>query len=283
VGWHGGWAPYVPVAQRRARAAREMARLRRRGNDVQPVQISGRTIAHSFWGEAWCTHLERFSDYANRLPRGRSYLRNGLVCHLAIESGRIQAKVCGTNLYDVRIKVRPLPRDRWARLKSVCAGKVGSALELLEGRLSDRVMATVTDRDHGLFPGPRELSLDCSCPDWASMCKHVAAVLYGVGARLDAQPELLFVLRAVDHRELLGKVSARSLVDRTTSDSGRRLPESEVGEVFGIDLAPAVRPSAPNTGGPRARRASRTRPARRNASARTPSSRRGRAARTPPA
>ncbi|MHB8352251.1 MAG: SWIM zinc finger family protein [Thermoplasmata archaeon] len=237
MGW-GGWAPYVPVARRRAQAAREMERLQRKGMKVQPVQIVGRQIAHTFWGEAWCDHLEKFSDYENRLPRGRSYVRNGAVCHLDIHAGRIAAKVSGSALYDVAITIRALPPERWRRVRSLCVGKVSSALELLQGRLSDQVMSIVTDQKQGLFPAPKEMTLSCSCPDWAEMCKHVAAVLYGVGARLDESPELLFLLRGVDYNELVSRASVQAVVARAPTRAGRRMAEDQLGEVFGIDLAP---------------------------------------------
>jgi uncharacterized Zn finger protein len=237
MGW-GAWAPYVPVAQRRAQAAREMGRLQRKGLKVQPVRIAGRQIARTFWGEAWCGHLEKFSDFENRLPRGRTYVRNGAVCHLDIQTGRISAKVSGSELYDVSVKIRPLSRDRWTRVKSLCVGQVSSALELLQGRLSDQVMSIITSRNQGLFPGPKEMTLSCSCPDWAEMCKHVAAVLYGVGARLDESPELLFRLRGVDPNELVGRASVQAVVAKASSRVGRRLGEDRLGEVFGIDIAP---------------------------------------------
>ena len=244
------WAPYIPVAQRRAQAAREMARLERKGLKVQPVRIAGRRIAQTFWGEGWCRHLKKFSDFENRLPRGRTYVRSGAVCHLEIGSGQISGKVSGSELYDVRLKIRALPADKWARLKSRCVGQVSSALELLQGRLSDRVMSVVTDRDQGLFPGPREMTMSCSCPDWATMCKHVAAVLYGVGARLDESPELLFLLRGVDYNQLVSRASVRAVVGRAASRPGRRLREDVIGEVFGIDVTqsrqPAEGPTVPS-------------------------------------
>lgn len=241
-GW--GWRPYVPVARRRAQALAKMEKLRKKGVDIQPVRLTGRRIAATFWGEAWCDHLEKFSDFANRLPRGRTYVRNGSVCHLAIEKGRIVAKVSGSDIYDVRITIKPLARAAWQRVKSACAGKVGSLLELLQGRLSSHVMGVVTDRDSGLFPRPGEISLDCSCPDWADMCKHVAAVLYGVGARLDEKPELLFVLRGVDHSELVTEKAAKAVVTRAGKSGRRTLDDSELSDVFGIDLAPAAAGSA---------------------------------------
>ena len=164
----------------RRNAAKKMDALRKKGADIQPVVIEGRQIASSFWGEAWCDHLESFSDFENRLPRGRSYVRNGSVCHLAIDKGQIEAKVSGSELYTVKIAIKTLPDKRWKELKRRCTGQIGSLIELLQGNLSDQVMEVVTDRSNGLFPLPGEISLQCSCPDWATMCKHVAAVLYGV-------------------------------------------------------------------------------------------------------
>ncbi len=221
MGWGGygygyGWRPYVSVAERRRRAAKKMDALRKKGVDVQPVAIEGRKIAKSFWGEAWCGHLESFSDFENRLPRGRTYVRNGSVCHLAVAKGRIEAKVSGSALYDVKVEIKTLPGKQWSAIKGRCGGQIGSLLELLQGRLSDHVMAVVTDRQDGLFPSPKEISFKCSCPDWAVMCKHVAAVLYGVGARLDAKPELLFLLRGVNHEELI-EADAEAAVAGATS------------------------------------------------------------------
>ena len=181
MAWHQQWAPYVPVAERRRRAMKKMESLRKKGVAVQPVRIDGRKIAKTFWGEAWCDHLEAFSDFENRLPRGRTYVRNGSVCHLAVAKGRIEAKVSGSELYTVRVEIKTLVNKKWKAIKGRCSGQIGSLLELLQGRLSDQVMQVVTDRREGLFPLPGEISLQCSCPDSAVMCKHVAAVLYGVG------------------------------------------------------------------------------------------------------
>lgn len=226
------WAPYVPVAQQRARARREMDKLKKKGKHVQPVEIEGRTIARSFWGKAWCDHLESFSDFANRLPRGRRYVRNGSVCHLEIRPGHVEAIVSGSEIYRVTIEITQLKADIWQSIKAKCAGQIGSMLELLQGKLSRDVMGVVTEREHGLFPKPREIALDCSCPDWATMCKHVAAALYGVGHRLDHQPDLLFLLRDVDAAELIATEIA--LPGReVTSDV---LPDEALGDIFGIDL-----------------------------------------------
>jgi len=247
--FRGGWAPYVPVAVRRARAMKKMEKLRRKGLDVQPVEIQGRKIAGTFWGSAWCQHLERFSDFENRLPRGRTYVRNGSVCHLEVAEGEVSAMVSGSSLYEVKVRIRELAPKKWNALKTSCSGEIGSLLELLQGRLSDHVMTAVTDRRKGLFPLPGEISLECSCPDWATMCKHVAATLYGVGARLDHKPELLFTLRGVNHEELIeaGTGSAAFDVGGKGKARRRRIAEEDLGEVFGIDISEDS-PSYPRKG-----------------------------------
>lgn len=228
------WRPYVPVSDRRASAQREMSRLRGEGKSVHPIRISGRTIARSFWGSGWCKHLETFSDYDNRLPRGRTYVRNGSVCHLELEPGKVEAIVAGSSLYEVGIDIEPLKPAAWRALKKTCSGRVGSMLELLQGRLSEHVMAVVTEPRTGLFPRAGEIEYRCDCPDWASMCKHVAAVLYAIGHRLDHQPELLFALRCVDAEELIS--TDLVLPDAGDGAAGDAIADDELGDIFGIDI-----------------------------------------------
>ena len=237
MSYYGRWAPYVPVAQRRHRAQKKMAQLRKKGMDIRPIEINGRKITKTFWGQAWCDHMESLGDFSNRLPRGRTYVRNGSVCHLAIEKGGVTAMVSGSSLYNVNVKIGVLPKTKWNKVKSRCAGQIGSLLELLQGRLSDKVMDVVTDSRGGLFPLSKEIRLSCSCPDWATMCKHVAAVLYGVGARLDEQPDLLFLLRGVKHDELIS-ANAEDAVNRATRRGGKRptLDSGDLSDVFGIEL-----------------------------------------------
>ena len=220
------------MARRRANALRKMEKLRKKGKDIQPVEIEGRTIARSFWGKGWCDHLESFSDYENRLPRGRTYVRNGSVCHLSIRSRRIEALVSGSELYNTSIRIKKLKPAVWQSVKERCAGQIGSMLELLQGKLSDQVMTVVTDRTHGLFPQPSEIELACSCPDWAVMCKHVAAAMYGVGSRLDSQPELLFLLRDVDAQELISTEIALP----GAAAAGDVIDDAQLGDIFDIDL-----------------------------------------------
>ena len=250
------WRPYVPVAVRRARALREMNKLRKKGKDIQPVEIEGRTIARSVWGKRWCDHLESYSDYANRLPRGRTYVRNGSVCHLEVHPERIDAIVIGSELYTVSVRIKKLKSAVWKSIKAKCSGHIGSMLELLQGKLSRQVMGVVSDREHGLFPKPREIDFTCSCPDWASMCKHVASVLYGVGSRLDRHPESLFLLRGVDAEELI--VAEIALPGSEAGDDA--LADDALGGIFGIDIdteaeaAPPPPPKAPAKGRKRTRR-----------------------------
>ncbi len=243
--WYG-FKPYVPVAQRRAQAAKEVAKRTKKGQVVAPVNVQGKAIASTFWGKAWCTNLESYSDFANRLPRGRSYVRNGSVVDLKIEKGRIKALVSGSELYEIEVDITTLPRAKWDALKKQCAGKIGTLVELLQGKLSKAVMELVTDRDKGLFPKPNEIKMRCSCPDYAGMCKHVAATMYGVGNRLDSAPELLFTLRCVDHMELIEQaVPAAPLAGKGTAPV---IAAGDLGAIFGIEIGSVpVLPTAPST------------------------------------
>ena len=226
-----GWRPYVSVAKRRARAQQKINKLRKKRADIHPIEIEGRRITQTFWGNAWCKHIESFSDYDNRLPRGRTYVRNGSVCHLAIKRGNIEAIVSGSELYDIKGTIKPLTSSHWKTIQKTCIGQIGSMLELLQGKLSDNVMNVVTDPQQGLFPQPGEIQLNCNCPDWADLCKHLAAVLYGIGSRLDREPELLFMLRDVDHTTLV-----RTEIILPPSEGKRRRITGDIGDVFGIDL-----------------------------------------------
>ena len=232
-----GWRPYVPVAVRRAQATREMSKLTKKtGVSASPVLLEGRKIVSTFWGKAWCDNLEAYSDFANRLPRGRTYVRNGSVVDLQINSGKVSARVCGSSLYRIEIKIKPLAPAVWKSIQRESAGKIDSLIELLQGKLSSAVMQVVTRQNGGLFPAPKEIDLDCSCPDWAYLCKHVAASLYGVGARLDLNPELLFVLRGVDPADLISKASAAKAVRQTSTNGAPTMSDAEVADVFGIEL-----------------------------------------------
>jgi uncharacterized Zn finger protein len=238
--------PYVSVAARRAQAAREVKKLRKQNRDIAPVVVEGRKIAQSFWGRAWCDNLERYSDYASRLPRGRSYVRNGSVIDLRLERGKLRALVSGSELYQVEINIAVAAPLRWKAICGDCAGSVGSLVDLLRGKLSKNVMERVCRDGDGLFPAPHEIKLSCTCPDWADMCKHVAAVLYGAGARLDAAPELLFTLRGVDHADLVSTAGSDLQITRMGAASERVLGDVDIAALFGLDMAPPAAAPEPN-------------------------------------
>ncbi len=242
-----GSTAFAPMSQWRSGAfgaQKEMEKLRKKGRVVSPVVIEGRKIARSFWGKAWCDNLERYSDFANRLPRGRTYVGNGSVVDLQIARGEVEAMVSGSEIYRVKVDIAVAAAARWKAICQDCAGSVGSLVELLQGKLSKNVMERVCREADGLFPTPAEIKMSCSCPDWADMCKHVAATLYGVGARLDSDPDLLFTLRGVDRAELISTVGADLPLTTTAAASERVLADDDVAALFGIDIAAPDAPPA---------------------------------------
>ncbi|TQM89856.1 hypothetical protein BD293_4164 [Roseinatronobacter monicus] len=234
------WGRYVPVAERRRKAERAMAKLRKAGHPVSPVAISGRTIATTAWGKAWCSTMESFGDYNSRLPRGRTYVRNGSVVDLQITSGQVTANVAGSSLYTVKITIEPLPKDHWKALRDDCANGIDSLVDLLQGKLSKPVMERLCQPGTGLFPKPSEIKLSCTCPDWASMCKHVAATIYGIGARLDQQPELLFVLRGVNHQDLIANIDLKTPLAKPSPSPDNILKTDDMAALFGLDMEEAA-------------------------------------------
>src|SRR5262252_91313 len=232
---------YISTAERRRKAEREASKLK----GASPVVISGTRIVETFWGKAWCQNLERYSDYANRLPRGRTYVRNGSVIDLQIAFGEVKALVSGSSIYKVAVKITPVSKARWKSICKDCAGAIDSLVELLQGRFSKGVMERMCIENNGLFPSPKEIQFSCSCPDWAYMCKHVAAVLYGIGARLDRQPELLFRLHKLDEKELISSASREVPLARKGGDSGNILSTGDLSVLFGLDLAKSGAPTSP--------------------------------------
>jgi len=241
----GGWTPYVPVAARRRKAEREIEKLRKKGAVLSPVNIEGRQIARTFWGKAWCDNLESYRDYENRLPRGRTYVRNGSVVDLQIAPREITAIVSGSKIYKVKVSIGGVGPARWKTLCADCSGGIDSLVELLQGRFSKGVMERLCRQDTGLFPRSSEIRFTCSCSDHALMCKHIAAVLYGVGARLDERPELLFRLRAVDETELLSDLGSALPDTRTKRDTAQTLVHNDLAALFGLDMeeSKAIAPS----------------------------------------
>ena len=228
-----------------ARARRAKQQLGDQGREMNPVEpVTARLITTTFWGKAWCRNLLQYSDYANRMPRGRSYVRHGSVVHLTMDAGEIEALVSGSRLYEVAIRIGPVPKKHWESIRSECSGEIESLVELLEGKPPRRVMEIVTRPGDGLFPTPKEIEFGCSCPDWAAMCKHVAAVLYGVGVRLDSDPEQLFRLRGVDPTDLVSTLAEPAAAAGDEEDA---LVGEDLSAMFGITLEdedpPPARPA----------------------------------------
>ena len=227
-----GWYRRPTVGELRFRAVELLRKFKKAGKEVSPVgPIQGNRIAKTFWGKAWCENLLRYSDFANRMPRGRQYVRTGSVVHLAVEPGVVRALVCGTDLYEIVVRILPLPDERWTSLRNECAGELGSLVDLLSGKPPERVMEIVSRPEKGLFPSRDEISLDCSCPDWAEMCKHAAAAMYGVGVRLDEDPEQLFRLRAVSADDLVGTAIAAA-----PAAEGDALAADDLSALFGVEI-----------------------------------------------
>lgn len=228
-----GYPRYISAAERKENAEEKIRKLSGKGENLSPVVIEGRDIAKTFWGKAWCDNIESYQDYESRLPRGRSYVKNGAVIDLQIEKGRISARVMGSELYEVNITIRELAKDKWDLIKKECAGKINSLIDLIQGKLSPEIIALLCRKEEGLFPSPKEIKLICNCLDCADLCKHLAAVLYGVGARLDKEPELFFLLRGVDQKELFSADFANEL---TKTDAPSDIASDDLGGIFGIEL-----------------------------------------------
>lgn len=259
-GHYGEWAPYVSVAERRADAMREIGKLRKKGQVIAPVIIETRAIATTFWGKAWCQNLENYSDFEYRLPRGRSYARNRAILDLQIAPLAVKALVRGSSNYRVTVDIAAAPEALWKSICKSCAGGIDSLVELLQGRFSTDVMERICRQGEGLFPGPSDIRFSCDCLDVADMCKHVAAVLYGVGARLDESPELLFRLRAVNENDLLAHLEAGAPLSMAGPAAESVLGAGDLSALFGLEMADPEAPAEVETpprrkAGARAKRA----------------------------
>ena len=176
------------------------------------------------------------TTYENRLPRGRTYVRNGSVVDLQIAPHEVTAMVSGSSIYTVKITIGEVAKAQWKSICADCSGGIDSLVELLQGRFSKGVMERICRQGTGLFPKPSEIRFSCSCPDYASMCKHVAAALYGVGARLDAEPELLFRLRAVNENDLVADIGKVLPMAKQGPASGKVLEADDIAALFGLDM-----------------------------------------------
>lgn len=236
---YNGYPQYESVAEKKAKAEKAVKKLRKKSQDIQPVIIEGRTLAKTWWGKAWNDNLESYADYSNRIERGKNYVRYGAVLDLQISRGKVKALVLGSRAkpYEISIKIDTLSRDKWNQVVTLCNNRIDTLEQLIEGKFPKELGVLFTERNYGMFPSPKEISFDCSCPDWATMCKHVAAVLYGIGTRLDVAPMLFFELRDLDGIELIKKSMEKKLdnmLENAGKKSERQIAEEDVFDVFGI-------------------------------------------------
>jgi uncharacterized Zn finger protein len=239
------YPPYVTVAEKKAKATKKLKQLKKKNPDIKPILLEGRTIARTWWGKSWNRNLEQYADYSNRIGRGRSYVRHGAVLDLQINSGKVESLVQGTRSkpYSVIIKIKAVNKNIWKHIKAACEGKLDSLQELLAGKFPKALGEIFTIQGKGLFPSPKEIEFSCSCPDWAYMCKHVAATLYAIGARLDEEPGLFFKLRKVKMKDLVTQAvedKTRKLLKKAKKKTARVIAESDLADVFGIDMEESV-------------------------------------------
>lgn len=212
----------------------------KKGKQYKPIHIEGRQIAKSWWGQAWCNVLENYADYGSRLERGKRYVRSGTVIDLHITKGCVKALVQGRRAspYKVDIHISPLKAEEMDALVEKCSHKISNLETLINGDFPEDLQELFTS-SNGLFPSSREISFSCSCPDWAIMCKHVAAVMYGIGAKFDENPFLFFELRGIDVHRLID-VAIESHVDHMLEHahdpSDRIIEDDDIKAIFGIDI-----------------------------------------------
>jgi len=233
------YSEYVPVAQRKEKARKQIEKLKKKNPNLAPVVIEGKNIANTWWGKAWNKNLESYADYSNRIYRGRSYVKNGAVLDLQIETGIVKALVQGseTKPYQIEIKIEPLSNKKWDHVLNLCNHKIDNLAELVEGKFPKELEEIFTLKGNGLFPTEKEIKFSCNCYDWANMCKHVTAVLYGIGARFDEDPTLFFKLRNIDFEVLLKKTieqKMQNLLENSGKKSNRVLDDKDVFGLFGV-------------------------------------------------
>ena len=219
-------------------ASETVRKAKTKGKVLYPVTVTGRTIAKSWWGKAWCENLERYADYESRLDRGKRYLRTGTVVDLQIDKGHVMAKVQGRRKspYNVDVRISPINEEQCQRIMDYCGDRIESLDSLLKGKFPEELKELFLGRE-GLFPNPREISFSCSCPDWAILCKHVSAVLYGIAVRFDEDPLLFFTLRGIDVDRFVDVTlenSVESMLKNIDVKSDRIIETDNWEELFGL-------------------------------------------------
>lgn len=245
MAYYSEFPEYVPVAEKRKRAQKSVEKLKKKNPDITPVILKGTKLAGTWWSKSWNSNLESYADYANRIGRGRSYVRHGAVLDLKITPGRISALVQGstTKPYQVTISIQPLAKGIWEAITKGCTGKIDTLQELMVGKFPKDLAELFTAQGQGLFPAPKEIALNCSCPDSARMCKHVAAALYGVGVRLDDDPGLFFILRNVKMEDLISETigkKTQALLAKSKAKGRRVIEDADLVDMFGSEMDTGV-------------------------------------------
>ena len=226
------------ASELRQKSAASRKKEKAKGKILEPVTAKGRMIVNEWWGKAWCDNLERYADYESRLDRGKRYIRTGAVIDLKIQKGKILARVQGTRKtpYKVEIRISPLSEEKCQAIIQRCGRKLENLEALLAGDFPEEMKELFQSKE-GLFPSPNEISFSCSCPDWALLCKHVAAALYGVGVRLDENPLLFFELRGIEVGRFIDVTLANrveAMLANAGNKTGRMLDEGELGGLYGV-------------------------------------------------
>lgn len=232
-----GYFDTPSVAELRQMAKDSLAK----NKDYDPVIFEGNSrskICKSWWGDAWCRNLDRYADWDNRIDRGRSYLRNGTVIDLKMNGGEIYAKVQGSREtpYTVKITIDPINEKKSRKIEKQAAGKIQNIEALLTGTFPESLKEDFF-QEGMLFPSLKEIHFNCSCPDWASLCKHVAATLFGVGVRLDTDPKIFFQMRGINIEDFVEKAISGKLekmLKNADKITPRIIKDSEIMNLFGV-------------------------------------------------
>ena len=229
---------YTSSAELKAKAKKNIAKLK----DAAPVcaHSARGPICLTWWGKEWCKNLESYAEYENRLPRGRRYVRAGGIIDLKIKDNVAKAKIqsSGSGYYNVSVVFKKLRKEDMAKIVARSAQRIDNVDSLLKGDFPEDLKDLFTQEKPGLFPAPDEISFDCDCPDWTSMCKHVAAALYGVGIRIDESPKDFFALRGIDIENFLSGVvedKVALMLKNVNVKSDRIITDGDMAEIFGID------------------------------------------------
>lgn len=240
------WSEFPAYQQPSAEMLREQAErsvkaAKKKGQKMEPaIPVTGEDeeICQSWWGRAWCSNLMRYADFASRLERGRRYIRTGTVVDLKIRKGRVEARVQGTRKipYKVDIRISPFSEEKCQAVMAKCGRKIENMEDLVAGTFPEDLKDLFTE-EGGFFPTPAEISCICSCPDWAIMCKHVAAAMYGIGLRLDENPFYFFEMRGIDINRFLDVTvdnKVESMLENADTVTERMLDTGKLDAIFGI-------------------------------------------------